>query len=377
MDFALTEEQEMLRSSARDFLERECPKSHVREMAEDEKGYSPGLWRKMADLGWMGLALPERYGGSGGTFLDLTVLLQEMGRALLPGPFFPTVVMGTTYLLHSGSETQKEQVLPAVSRGETLLTLAVSEPGVEYDPASMSVHALPKGDGYVISGAKLFVPYAHVADYVLCVARTQDSAAPGEGMITFLVDARSPGITCNPLRTLGRDHQCEVVFEDTLVPADRVVGEPHLGWSGVERALQIATVALCADMNGGAQRVLEMTVDYAGQRIQFGRPIGSMQALQHHCANMAVAIEASRSLASEAAWRINQGLPCAAEVSAAKAFASECYTEVTQRAMMIHGGVGFMEDHDLPLYYRRAKATEVMLGDADYHREMLARDILD
>lgn len=377
MNFGFTEEQEMLRKAARDFIEKECPMSMVREMAEDEKGYSPELWKKMAGLGWPGLGFPSRYGGNEGSFLDLAVLIEEMGRALLPGPFFATVVLGGLYILDVGSEQQREELLPGVTNGEILLTLAISEPDVEYDPTSIAVTATPRQGGYIINGTKLFVPYAHVADHVLCVARTAEGVRPGEGLTVFIVNTRTPGVTCTPLKTLARDNQCEVVFEDVVVSGDSVLGEPDNGWRDVERALQRATVALCADMNGGAQQVLDMTVEYAKQRVQFGRPIGSMQALQHHCANMSVSIEASRSLAYEAAWRISEGLPCAAEVSMAKSFASECYTQTTQLGMLIHGGVGFMEDHDLPLYYRRAKAAEVMLGDADHHREMIARELLD
>jgi len=377
MDFGFTEEQEILRKSARDFLENECPKSMVREMAEDTKGYSPELWNKMVGLGWPGLAIPSRYGGSEGSFMDLAVLLEEMGRALLPSPYYATVVLGSLYILDAGSEQQKEEFLPAIAGGKLLMTLALSEPDVEYDAASIAVTATPRDGNYIINGTKLFVPYANVADYILCVARTAEGESPDDGLTVFIVNTQAPGITCTPLKTLARDNQCEVVFEDVAVSGDSVLGELNNGWRDARRAMQRATSALCADMNGGAQKVLEMTVDYAKQRVQFGRPIGSMQALQHHCANMNISIEASRSLAYEAAWRISEGLTYAAEVSMAKAFASECYTQTTQLGMLIHGGVGFMEDHDLPLYYRRAKATEIMLGDADYHREMIAGEILD
>ena len=257
------------------------------------------------------------------------------------------------------------------------MTLALSEPDVEYDPASIAVTATPEDGKYIINGTKLFVPYANVADYILCVARTAEGESTDDGLTVFIVNAHTPGITCTPLKTMARDNQCEVVFENAVVPGDSILGELNSGWEIVRRALQKATAAQCAEMNGGAEKVLEMTVDYAKQRVQFGRPIGSMQALQHHCANMNVSIEASRSLAYEAAWRISEGLTCAAEVSMTKAFTSECYTQTTQLGMMIHGGVGFMEDHDLTLYYRKAKAMEIMLGDADYHREVIAGEILD
>jgi alkylation response protein AidB-like acyl-CoA dehydrogenase len=377
MDFSFSEEQEMLRKTARDFLEREFPIKMVREMVQDEKGYSPQVWQKMAELGWLGLAFPTDYKGGGGSFFDLAVLVEEMGRTLLPSPFFATVVLSSLYILEAGSEEQKMELLPKIASGDTLLSLALSEPEVDYDAESIAVKAVPQKDGYAINGTKLFVPYAHVADYLLCVARTKEGAKASQGLTTFIVDTKGLGITCTPLKTLGRDHQCEVVFENAIVPKENVLGGVDTGWGDVEKALERATVALCIDMNGGAQQVLDMTVDYAKSRVQFGRPIGSMQALQHHCANMAVSIEASRSLAYEAAWRISEGLPCAMEVSMAKSFASECYTQITQLGMMIHGGVGFMEDHDLPLYYRRAKAAEVMLGDADFHREKIARELLD
>ena len=379
MDFSFTEEQEMLRKTARDFLGRECPspKKMVREMAGDEKGYLPELWQKMAQLGWLGLAFPSRYGGGDGSFLDLVVLLEEMGRSLLPGPFFATVVLGGLYVLEAGSEQQKQDLLPKIAGGRAILTLALSEPGVEYALDSITLKAAPGQGGFVLNGTKLFVPYAHVADYLLCVARTEGQGEAEEGLTTLIVNARNQGIACSQLRTMGGDHQCEVVFEDVIVPGEGVLGKVNKARPDVEKALQKAAVALCAEMNGGAQKVLEMTVDYAKQRVQFGRPIGSMQALQHHCANMRVSLEASRSITYEAAWRLSEGLSCDLEASMAKSVASECYTQVTQLAMLIHGGVGFMEDHDLPLYYRRAKVAEATFGDADSHRENIASRLLD
>lgn len=377
MDFSFTEEQTMLRRTARDFLEKECPKSMVREMAEDEKGYPPQLWQKMADLGWLGLAFPTHYGGGDGSFLDLVVLLEEMGRALLPSPFFATVVLGGLYILEAGSEEQKEEFLPKLASGDTILTLSLTEPSAGYDAGSIAVEAVSNQGDYLINGTKLFVPNAHVADYLLCVTRTRKGAKSDEGITTFIMDTETPGITCTPLNTIGRDHQCEVLFKNAVAPKRGMLGELDNGWRDVEKILQKATVALCVDMNAAAQQVLDMTVNYAKERVQFGRPIGSLTALQHHCANMTVSLEASRSLAYEAAWRISQGLPCVMEVSMAKSWASECYTQITQLGVLIHGGVGIIEEHDLPLYYRQAKASEAILGNADSHREKIAKVILD
>ncbi len=375
MDFSFSEEQIMLQKTARDFLEKECPLSMVREMAEDGRGYSTQLWRKMAELGWLGLVFPTRYGGADGSFLDLVVLLEEMGRALVPSPFFATVVLAGLYILEAGSEEQKEEFLLKVASGDTLLTLALLEPDAGYDPGSITVKAAPYQDEYIINGTKLFVPNADVANHLLCVSRTKDGTKAAEGITTFVVDAKSPGITCTPLKTIGRDNQCEVLFENTPVPKKDMMGELDKGWADIEKVLHKATVALCADMNGGAQQVLDMTVNYAKERVQFDQPIGSFQVVQHRCADIAVALEASRFLTYEAAWKISQGLPCAVEVSMAKSQASECYTQATWLGITVQGGVAFMEEHDLPLYYRRAKATEVNLGDAEIHREMIAREL--
>ena len=375
MDFSFSEIQMMLKKAARDFLEKECPKAMVREMANKEEGYSRQLWHKMAELGWLGLVFPTSYRGAGGSFLDLVILLEEMGRALVPVPFFATVVLGGLYILEAGSEEQKERLLPRVCSGDTLLTLALSESDAGCDTGSITVKAALHQDQYILEGTKLFVPNADVADHLLCVSRTKDGARPGEGITTFVVDAKSPGITCTPLKTIGRDKQFEVLFEKVIVPKENILGEPDNGWADIEKVLHKATVALCADMNGGAQQVLDMTVNYAKDRVQFDRPIGSLQVVQHRCADIAVALEASRFLTYEAAWKISQGLPCDLEISMAKSQASECYTQATWLGMTIQGGVAFMEEHDLPLYYRRAKATEVSLGDADIHREMIAREL--
>lgn len=377
MNFGLTEEQVILKKAARDFLEKECPRSMVRQMATDKKGYSSQLWGKMAELGWLGLAFPTRYGGENGTFLDLVVLLEEMGRALVPSPFFATVVLGGLYMLEAGSEEQKEEFLPGLAKGDTIITLALTEPGSGYDAVSIAVEAIPHQNDYLINGTKLFVPNAHIADYLLCVTRTKKVVNPEEGITTYIMDSDTPGITCTQLSTIGRDHQCEVSFKNALASKQRILGDMDNGWKDMEKILQKATVVLCVDMNAAAQQVLDMTVNYAKERVQFGRPIGSSTAIQHHCANMTVSLEASRSLAYEAAWRISQGLSCAREVSMAKSWASECYTQITQLGVLIHGGLGISEEHDLPLYYRHAKASEIILGNSDSHREKIAKLILD
>jgi alkylation response protein AidB-like acyl-CoA dehydrogenase len=379
MDFSLSNEQEMLKRSARDFLQRESPMKLVQGMVQDEKGYSPQLWRKMAELGWQGLIFPENYGGEGGSFLDITILLEEMGYALLPSPFFSGIVLGGLSVLEAGSEEQKKKYLPKVSKGEFLLTLAITEPGARHegDPAGIRSGSAPREDGFILNGTKLFVPYAHVADYMVCVVRTEDKENPGEGITVFVLDAKSPGITCTPLNTIGQDSQCEVQLKNVAASRQDILGSPGNGWPSVEHVLQKANVAVCAYMNGSMQRVLEMTVNYAKERVQFGRPIGSFQVVQHHCVDMLAALETSRTLTFEAAWKISRGMSCPVDVSIAKSCASESYRQVTWYGMQIHGGVGAMVDHEMSLFYRRAKAAEVTLGDAAIHQEIIAASLLD
>jgi len=375
MDLGLSEEQEMLKTSARDFLQRECPKKLVKQLDESDEGYSPELWRKMAQLGWLGLLFPEGYGGSGGSFADLVVLLEEMGYNILPGPFFSTVVLGGSPILAAGNEEQKKELLPNIANGEAILTLALLEPSVRYDAAAVKATAEARNGEYVINGTKLFVPDANVADFLLVVARTRETANPEGGITVFLVDAKSPGLGTTLLKTLARDKQCEVVFEDVIVPKENILGELDRGWPIVRDILQKATVAKCAEMVGGAQAALDMAVAYAKERVQFNRPIGSFQAIQHYCANMVSDVDGSRFVTYKAAWKVSEGLPATMDVAVAKAWTSGAYGRVTLLAHQIFGAIAFTMDHDLHLYYRRAKASEMMFGDGAYHRAIVAREL--
>jgi len=375
MDLGLSEEQEMLRKSARDFLRRECPKQLVRQLDESDKGYSPEMCRKMTDLGWMGLVFPEKYGGSGHSFLDLAILLEEMGYDLVPGPFFSTVVLGGLTILAAGNEEQKTEFLPKIARGEMILCFALTEPTASYDAASVKTRAIARDGEYVINGTKLFVLNANVADYILCVARTKETRDPEDGITVFLVGARSPGVRCTLLKTLARDKQCEVIFENATVSERSVVGRKDEGWPMVKDILQKAAVAKCAEMVGGAQASLDMAVNYAKERVQFGRPIGSFQAIQHYCANMAMDVSGSRFITYKAAWKVGEGLPSALDAAIAKAWVSEAYGRVALSAHQIFGAIGFTMDHDLHLYYRQAKAGEIIFGGADFHRAVVAHEL--
>jgi alkylation response protein AidB-like acyl-CoA dehydrogenase len=372
MKLTLTEEQEMIKKTARDFLADKCPKTFVKQMEESETGYSRELWQEMAELGWMGLAFPEKYGGGDMNFLDLAVLLEEMGRTCLPGPFFSTVVLGGLPILDVGSEEQKQEYLPELIRGEKIFTLALTEPGYQnYDASSVTVEATPDDGNYIINGTKLFVPDAHIADYLIYVARTK----PENGITIFLADAKNPRIDCTILKTIAGDKLCEVVFDQMPVPKANILGQLNQGWSAVQKIIERAAVGKCCEMVGIIQRVLEMTVDYAKERKQFDHPIGSFQIVQHYCADMATDIDGARFSTYQAAWMLGEGLPCTKEVAIAKAWIGEASQRVVALAHQIHGAIGVTIEHDLHFYTRRAKAAELAFGDANFYREVVAREV--
>jgi alkylation response protein AidB-like acyl-CoA dehydrogenase len=375
MDFDFNDEQKMLQKGARDFLEKECPKSLVRQMAADERGNPPELWNKMAQLGWLGLIFPEKYGGGGGNIIDMVALEEEMGRACLPGAFFSTVLLGGLFILNNGNEEQKQDLLPKVARGEVILTLALTEPSGSYYATAVETKAVSVKDDYIISGTKLYIPDAHIADYIICIARTQKGTKPEEGITAFLVDRKSAGITCTLLKTIAGDKLCEVIFDKVRVPKKNIVGKLDQAWGPLEQTLQQVRIARCAEMVGGSQKVLEMSADHAKQRIVFDRPLGSFPVIQHYIANMVMDIDGSRFLTYEAAWRFSEGLSCAKEIAMAKAWTSEAYRKVTANGQQIYGGIGFTVESDMHLYFRRAKAGEVTLGDGNFEREMLAREL--
>ena len=374
MDLGLSEEQELLKNAARDFLEKECPEQHVRDMEEDEKGYSPELWKKMAELGWQGLIIPDQYGGQGFSFLDLVVLIEEFGRALVPGPFIPTAVGGAIALLEAGSDEQKQQYLPKIASGEQTWTLAFTEPSARFDAEGVELQAKAGGDGFVLNGTKLFIRDAHVADYMTVIAR---AGGKGEDGITlFIVDAKSPGISTQTLKTIASDKQCEVKFENVKVPKANVLGEAGKGWPVFERIARKGTVIECAYLVGLAQKDFEISVQYAKDRIQFGRPIGSFQAIQHKAADMVTDVDGARFIMYKAAWSVAENEPDAdMDVHMAKAWCSDATRRVVAHGQQIHGGIGFTKEYVIQLYFRRQKASELAWGDADYHRELVAEGL--
>ena len=372
MDFAFSEEQEMLRRSAREFLAKECGPKVVRRLMETEDGYDAALWKKVADLGWTALGIPEQYGGVG-TFLDLVVVLEEAGRALLPGPFFSTMGLAVPVLVEAGTPAQKKEALTAITEGSARATVAFTEPSGRWDAAGVTLKAERSGGGWRLEGVKLFVPDAHVADYIAVVARTRGEAE--DGLSLFLIKGRPDGMTVKPLETMDMTRRWwEVRFEGVQLDGDAVMGAPDKAWPGLKRALEWSTAALCAEMVGGVQKVLETSTEYAKTRQQFGKPIGIYQAVSHKIADMLVLSESGRSATYYAAWAVDADAPDrSVAASMAKAYVSDAYRKVAGDGIQVHGGIGFTWEHDMHLYFKRAKSSEVTLGDATYHRELVAQ----
>jgi alkylation response protein AidB-like acyl-CoA dehydrogenase len=376
MDLGFTDEQEMLRTVARDFLARECPEPLVRAMEDDELGYSPGLWRKMAALGWQGLAIGEEHNGAGLGLLDLAVLLEEFGRALVPGPFISTVVHAGYALMLGGSQAQQREHLPRIASGDLIACLAYTERSGRFTPGAVTLTATRDAGGYILSGAKLFVENATAAGLMVVAART----GPGDVSL-FLVDPAAPGITITPLWTLASDKEAEVTFDAVRVPASALLGAPGGGGRDggadgariLARVAQRAAVAECAYLSGLAAQDTGITVDYIKTRAQFGRPIGSFQALQHKAADMIVDVDGCTLMTYRAAWAIDEEEPDAAYwVSVAKGFASDASRRVVAHGQQLHGGIGFTREYRLQLYFLRQKAAEVKWGDSDFHRQLVA-----
>ena len=372
MDLSFNEQQRVIKTTAGDFFQANCPMSLVRELENGAPGYSPDMWRQMAGLGWLGITFPEQYGGAGHGFLDLYVIYEEMGRFLVPSPHLPAVVLGGETVLRAGSEEQKRRLLPAISKGELLIAPAIMEPNGTYGPSGIEMSATAEGNGYRLSGTKLLVPFAEASDYLLCVARTGKAGGGADGITLFLVERRSPGIAIESLQNIASSQLSAVTFDNVAVGNDAVLGSAGHGWAPFSQVFNRATVLQCAEIVGAAGSVLDMTTNYAKDRVQFGRPIGSFQAVQYLCSDVAIDMATISLLAKQAAWLIDEGLPHDREVAIAGAAASKGIQHLTRQAHEVHAGVAFMVEHDLQMFTRRAKSWELNLGDPGYHQEALA-----
>jgi len=369
MNFAFNEEQDELRRMVTKFLQEKSPETEVRRLMATTEGYDAAVWSQMAEqLGLQALTIPEEFGGAGFSYVELIVVLEEMGAALLCAPYFSTVALAANALLTSGDDAAKSEYLPGIASGETIATLAITEPSGKWELDAISLPATKSGEGWVLNGVKSYVLDGHTASLILVAARTD------AGLSLFAVEAGAPGFSATALSTMDQTRkQAELTFSDT--PAT-LIGVDGGAASGLEKTLQLAAVALAAEQVGGAQRCLDNAVDYAKNRIQFGRPIGSFQAIKHKCADMLLEVESAKSAAYYAGWAAaedNEELPVVA--SLAKSYCSEAYFHAASENIQIHGGIGFTWEHHAHLYFKRAKSSELLFGDPAYHRELLAQQL--
>ena len=371
MNFSFSDDQILLKNSVRSALDEQCKPEHVRAMFDDPRGYGDDLWGEMAKLGWLGLPFPEEQGGAGLGLVELALVMDEMGRAAYPGPFFATVVLGGLGIALGGSAEQKDKWLSAIAAGNARATAALLEEHLDWDPGSTTATAAKSGSGWTLSGLKRFVPWAHVADVVLVPARSP------EGLSLFLVDPKASGVTRKPM--VGIDlasRWSEMRLDKVAVGADSVLGRPGSAGPVIEALLRRAAVMSSAEMLGCARRCLDMSVEYAKVREQFGQPIGSFQAIRHRCAEMLLQVDNAHAAVYYAAWALTAGAEDAAVASSiCKAYVSEAARAVCGDAIQVHGGFGFTWEYDLHLYMKRAKALEPLYGDAEYHRELIARHV--
>jgi len=367
MDLGFTSEQDMLRKSVTEFLAKECPYETVKELEESEEGYSSKMWKKMAELGWMELYYPEAYGGYGDPFLDLLIIMEEMGKAAFPSPFFSTVIQCGLAILEGGSENQKKDLLSKIAKGKLIMALAQYEEDGSYLETGINMPAELSGDEYVLNGIKMFALDANVADKLVVAARTV------EGVTLFVVDAKDAGISVSKIPTVAMDNSCEVIFRDVKVSKDDVLGDPGKGWEILEKAELSTIVAKCGEMLGGCKASIDMTSAYCKERVQYGKPIGGFQAIQHFMADMLLAYDNAVNYLYKVAWLIEEGMDAAKEVSCLKAMVNENYKFISERGVHLHGGIGTTREYDVGIFFRKSKSSEFMLGSSDHHYEKVAQ----
>lgn len=366
MDFALTTSQELLVRNAREFFQHQCPTTLVQELALDERGFPEHLWREISALGWPGLLISDTWGGSNGDLLDVILLVEEMGYACFPSPFIQSAVVAAHMLAASPQHEHQQRLLPAMARGERLVTLAFTEETADFTPESVLLSCEIGGR---LSGSKLFVKDAHIADELIVVVRSDS------GLTLLLVERNAPGVTLYPMQTMSGEKQFEVAFHDLQIRPDMLLGSAGQGWEILAPALQVGALARCAEMVGCSQRVLDMCVEYAKVREQSGQPIGAFQAIQHHCANLLRNVEGARYILYNAAWKMQTGLACDADVAMAKSYASESCLQVARQGHQIHGAIGYCEEHPLHLFHKRIHAASLDFGDVSLHFETVAQSL--
>ena len=376
MDVLPGEEEQMVKNLAREFLEAECPPSLAREMEKDNLGYPPELWKKISDLGWFGMSLPESYGGQGLPISYLGLISEELGRVIAPVPFHSTMVAALT-IAADGTDQQKQSILPHVSSGDMILTWAFQELNPKLSPESIRTTATETDDGYIINGTKMFVDNYVSADKILVTCRTSPAAESSDGLSMFIIDTNLAGMVETPLVTIAKDKQSKVTFEGVKISKDDLVGELDQGWAIAVDMLDRGTALLCAQMVGAARKDIEIGIEYAKNRVAFGRPIGAFQSVQHMCADMTIWVDGAQMLTYEALWKMDEGIPASVDVSQAKAFCNDKCQAAVRSSQVLHGGMGFMMEFDLHLWYRRVCAWTMRLGTSFEHRARISKALIE
>ena len=376
MDVLPGEEEQMVKNLAREFLEAECPPSLAREMEKDNLGYPPELWKKISDLGWFGMSLPESYGGQGLPISYLGLISEELGRVIAPVPFHSTMVAALT-IAADGTDQQKQSILPHVSSGDMILTWAFQELNPKLSPESIRTTATETDDGYIINGTKMFVDNYVSADKILVTCRTSPASESSDGLSMFIIDTNLAGMVETPLVTIAKDKQSKVTFEGVIISKDDLVGELDQGWAIAVDMLDRGTALLCAQMVGAARKDIEIGIEYAKNRVAFGRPIGAFQSVQHMCADMTIWVDGAQMLTYEALWKMDEGIPASVDVSQAKAFCNDKCQAAVRSSQVLHGGMGFMMEIDLHLWYRRVCAWTMRLGTSFEHRARISKALIE
>ena len=376
MDVLPGEEEQMVKNLAREFLEAECPPSLAREMEKDNLGYPPELWKKISDLGWFGMSLPESYGGQGLPLSYLGLISEELGRVIAPVPFHSTMVAALT-IAADGTDQQKQSILPHISSGDMILTWAFQELNPKLNPESIRTTATETDGGYVINGTKMFVDNYVAADKILVTCRTSPATERSSGLSMFIIDTNLSGMIETPLVTIAKDKQSKVTFEEVKISKDALVGELDQGWAIAVDMLDRGTALLCAQMVGAARKDIEIGIEYAKNRVAFGRPIGAFQSVQHMCADMTIWVDGAQMLTYEALWKMDEGIPASVDVSQAKAFCNDKCQAAVRSSQVLHGGMGFMMEFDLHLWYRRVCAWTMRLGTSFEHRARVSKALIE
>ncbi|MEC7837665.1 MAG: acyl-CoA dehydrogenase family protein [Chloroflexota bacterium] len=369
MDLGLSEIQKMLQESSRNYLEENCTMDFVRAMESDDIGISDEIWKNMAEMGWLGLMIPEEFGGSGFNFEDMSILLEEMGRVGLSGPFFSTAIIGVQTLLLSGDEKQKKEILPKISTGEIKITLAFNETAGSFDESEInSTFTTKNHDGWTLNGEKLFVNDAKSADYFVVASKSENN----QGLSLFLVPANSEGIEIEKMDSIGGDKIYKVKFSEIKLDDAQLLGEDGDAWNTLSEVFRYGAAGKSSEMSGAASKVMDMTLDYIKDRKQFDRPIGSFQAVQHHAADMAILTKVSTQFARKAAWKLSNSDESILDVNRSKAYVSKAFHDICQISHQLHGAIGYTWDYDLQVFTRKMQHQKLSFGDAEFHHKKIS-----